>query len=76
MASNRDGLSLDANATFRVERDLSHLSVARHLYYDGYTRIHGSLVVTGPSTERLPSLDIDVLENGQVSNGNIAALRR
>lgn len=45
---------------------LDFLSVAAHTYFNGNTRIHGSVTVRGAANDSLTSLTLQVLHNGRV----------
>jgi hypothetical protein len=47
-------------------KGLNYLSTAAHTYFDGNTRIHGTVTVEGAKDDELNSLVLEVLEGGAV----------
>jgi len=45
---------------------LNYLSTAAHTYFSGNTRIHGIVTIEGPSTAKLESLVLEVLQSSKV----------
>ena len=56
----------DPYPTFRQQKDLQMLSVSAHPFYNGITKVHGTMRVTGPSADWITSVQVDVLEGGVV----------
>ncbi len=47
------------------DRPLQYLSAARHTYYGGNTRIHGTITLRGGKTDRLTSLELQVVQGDE-----------
>ncbi|MCI5157154.1 MAG: carboxypeptidase regulatory-like domain-containing protein [Candidatus Electrothrix sp. AUS1_2] len=45
---------------------LSYLSASPHTYFNGNTRIHGTVTVTGAQDDALESLILEIIQHGQV----------
>lgn len=45
---------------------LNYLSLGTHPFFDGKTRVHGTITIEGPETDALTSLRLEVLKGGSV----------
>lgn len=50
---------------------LQYLSASDHTYFNGNTRVHGTITIQGPAEETLEELTLEVLEGGRIAVGNL-----
>jgi Carboxypeptidase regulatory-like domain len=51
---------------------LQYLSASAHTYFNGQTRVHGTITVQGPKDDTLQELTVEVLEGGRIATGTLA----
>ena len=56
-------------------RGLQYLSASGHTYFNGNTRVHGTITIQGPKDDTLEELTIEVLEGGRIATGTLAQAR-
>lgn len=53
---------------------LRYLSASNHAYFNGSTRVHGTITIKGPAEDSLEELTVEVLEGGQrIATGTLAS---
>jgi hypothetical protein len=54
-------------------RALQFLSASNHGYFNGNTRVHGTITLQAPKEDTLQSLTVEVLEGGRIATGTLAS---
>jgi hypothetical protein len=52
---------------------LQYLSASAHTYFNGNTRVHGTITIQGPKDDSLTEIKVEVLEGGRIATGTLAA---
>lgn len=55
---------------------LQYLSASDHTYFNGNTRVHGTITIQGPKDDTLEELKVEVLEGGLIATGNLPTALR
>lgn len=50
---------------------LAYLSASTHTYFNGNTRVHGTITITGPEEDTLEELTVEVYEGGRIAVGTL-----
>lgn len=53
------------------DSNLQYLSASNHTYFNGQTRVHGTITIKGPKDDELEELKVEVLEGGTIATGTL-----